>query len=98
MPRRPRSAVRAFLFDLDGVLVDTTRIVRRGWEAFAAERGLHVPEPDYPRAIYGRRTGDILIDYFRLSAAAADALIASGLDDKRTMVGEEGGLSEVPGA
>ena len=32
-------SARAFLFDLDGVLVDSTAIVHRGWEIFAAEHG-----------------------------------------------------------
>ncbi|HYM66133.1 MAG TPA: HAD family phosphatase [Patescibacteria group bacterium] len=91
-------AVRAFLFDLDGVLVDTTRIIQRGWERFAAERGLSIPEADYPRFIYGRRTREILLEYFKLSEAESDRLIAQGLDDKTKLVAREGGLSEIPGA
>ena len=65
---------------------------------FASERGLSVPEADYPRFIYGRRTREILVDYFKLSAGEADQLIARGLDDKTDLVAQEGGLSEIPGA
>jgi mannitol-1-/sugar-/sorbitol-6-phosphatase len=57
-----------------------------------------VPEADYPRFIYGRRTREILLDYFKLPAAEADRLIAGGLDDKTDLVAREGGLSEIPGA
>ena len=89
--------VRAFLFDLDGVLVDSSKIVKRGWEIFAATRGLTIPEADYPRAIHGRRTREILIDYFGLAADEAEGLIAAGFDDKTPLVAE-GELVEVPGA
>jgi HAD superfamily hydrolase (TIGR01509 family) len=95
-PRERR--VRAFLFDLDGVLVDSEAIVRRGWEIFCAERGLFIPEADYGRAIFGRRTREILIDYFGLRPDEADQLIAGGLDDKTALVAREGGLVEIPGA
>lgn len=93
--RGPR--VQAFLFDLDGVLVDTTRIIHKGWSSFAAARGVTVPEADYPRAIYGRRTHEILTDYFRLAPDEADSLIAGGLDDKSDMVASDG-LVEIAGA
>jgi beta-phosphoglucomutase-like phosphatase (HAD superfamily) len=93
----PGHSVRAFLFDLDGVLVDSTKIVKRGWETFAAQRGLTIPEADYPRAIHGRRTREILIDYFGLASSEADGLIAAGFDDKTPLVAE-GELVEIPGA
>lgn len=94
----PGRSVRAFLFDLDGVLVDSTAIVHRGWEIFSAERGVSIPEADYKRAIYGRRTHEILVDYFGLGVSEADQLIAAGLDDKTALVEHEGGLKEIPGA
>ncbi len=90
--------VQAFLFDLDGVLVDSTAIVHRGWEIFSAERGLLIPDADYASAIYGRRTHEILTDYFGLAAMEADHLIAAGFDDKTLLVEREGGLKEIPGA
>ena len=91
------ASVGAFLFDLDGVLVDTTRIIHTGWTRFASARGITVPEDDYPRSIYGRRTREILIDYFRLEPDEADSLIAEGLDDKTDIV-RELGLTAIPGA
>ena len=94
----PGRSVHAFLFDLDGVLVDTTAIIHRGWESFASQRGVTVPAPDYPRAIYGRRTREILVDYFRLPESEADDLLAHGFDDKTALVREAGGLTEIPGA
>jgi len=98
LPEAPGARVRAFLFDLDGVLVDSSAIVRRGWQLFSAERGLAIPEADYARAIHGRRTREILIDYFGLPSGEADQLIADGFDDKTGLVAREGGLVEIAGA
>jgi beta-phosphoglucomutase-like phosphatase (HAD superfamily) len=93
-----RRKVQAFLFDLDGVLVDTGRIIHHGWEIFASTRGLTVPEADYPRFIYGRRTREILVDYFQLSEKDADHLLAEGFDDKTALVAGAGGLVEIAGS
>jgi HAD superfamily hydrolase (TIGR01509 family) len=57
-----------------------------------------VPEADYARFLYGRRTREILVDYFKISDAEANRLIAGGLDDKTELVAREGGLTEIPGA
>ena len=44
----------AILFDLDGVLIDSTTSVSRVWRAWAVERGL---DPDYViHNIHGRPT------------------------------------------
>lgn len=59
---------------------------------------MQVPAADYPRFFYGRRTREILIDYFRLADDEADAIMARGLDDKTDLVTREGGLTEIPGA
>lgn len=80
------------------MLVDSSAIVHRGWETFSAERGFSIPEADYERAIHGRRTREILIDYFGMTSSEADRLIADGFDDKTALVAREGGLVEIPGA
>jgi sugar-phosphatase len=44
----------AILFDLDGVLVDSSLVVQRTWNRWAALRG--VQEPDLVRRAHGRRS------------------------------------------
>lgn len=66
-------AVSAILFDLDGVLVDSTGTIRRHWSAFAAEHGL---DPDRVTDwVHGRRTIDCvrtLTPHLDASKATAD--------------------------
>ena len=56
MPAQSQSIFRcaAILFDLDGVLVDSTGSVARQWTLWAAEQNL--PPADVLRAAHGRRT------------------------------------------
>jgi mannitol-1-/sugar-/sorbitol-6-phosphatase len=44
----------AILFDLDGVLVDSSEVVQRTWNRWAALRGVH--EPDLVQRAHGRRS------------------------------------------
>ena len=53
--RRPASAV---LFDLDGVLVDSVRVVERAWLRWVHEQGLDAGE--VMAAIHGRRAAEIV--------------------------------------
>jgi sugar-phosphatase len=57
----------AVLFDLDGVLVDSTAYVERQWRDWAARRGLDV-EP-FLRVCHGRRA----VETIRLAAPELDA-------------------------
>jgi len=57
----------AVLFDLDGVLVDSTAYVERQWRNWAARRGLEV-EP-FLRVCHGRRA----VETIRLAAPELDA-------------------------
>jgi mannitol-1-/sugar-/sorbitol-6-phosphatase len=55
-----RFATRAVLFDLDGVLVDSTAVVEDVWRRWARERGLEI-EDLIPRS-HGRRIADMLAE------------------------------------
>ena len=87
----PSTSCRALLFDLDGVLVDSTKCVRRTWQRWARANGLD-PEPILAIA-HGRRT----IDTIRLVAPqlAAEAEVAALARDEAR---ETAGVYEVPGA
>ncbi|OGN80940.1 MAG: hypothetical protein A2X23_10770 [Chloroflexi bacterium GWC2_73_18] len=94
----PRADARAFLFDLDGVLVDTAALVRGAWRRFAAARGVEIADEDFPRRFFGRRTAEILVDVFGMERAEAERLAAAGLDDKTAEIEAGAPLPEVPGA
>jgi len=56
------SGVEAFLFDLDGVLLDTEGKYQEFWERIAVQYGLN-PEV-FPNAIKGQTTDNIVNEYF----------------------------------
>ena len=88
----------AFLFDLDGVLVDTHQIVIDGWRAFADSQGRGMTEAEIIDRFFGRRTIDILVDFFAVDEPTASRMVAAGFDDKTAEVERVGGLRPVPGA
>lgn len=53
----------AVLFDLDGVIIDTTELHHRVWEAFARARG-YAPRRDELLATHGRRAEETLRLWF----------------------------------
>ncbi len=101
MPRfRPATDVRvtAFLFDLDGVLVETRDLVFAGWRRFAAARGRAFSDTEIVEQMFGRRTLDVLIEVFGVLPDEAAALLAAGMGDKRAEVAAGSPLREIPGA
>jgi len=90
--------VVAFLFDLDGVLADTHRIVIDGWHKFAAQHGRTFSDEDIVERLFGRRTVDILVEIFGIDPADATDLAARGMDDKRAEVAAGAVLAPVRGA
>ncbi|HEX3877750.1 MAG TPA: HAD family phosphatase [Bryobacteraceae bacterium] len=55
--------VSAFLFDMDGVIVNSNPMHRQAWEAFNRRYGLDTTEEMHQR-MYGRRNDQIVRDYF----------------------------------
>ena len=53
----------AFIFDMDGVIVDSNPQHRLAWEAFNRRYGLETTE-DMHRRMYGRRNDQIVRDFF----------------------------------
>ena len=86
-PRTP--IVRAVLFDLDGVLVDSARVVEQQWRRWAGARGLRA-EP-FLRVCHGRRAVEtIRLAAPHLDAEAEVAAFAPAADDEA--------IGPVPGA
>jgi sugar-phosphatase len=81
----------AVLFDLDGVLVDSTPAVERVWRGWAAEHGL---DPDYVlRWAHGRRS----IETIRRVAPASDAA-KENLKVERREIEDLEGVRAIAGA
>jgi sugar-phosphatase len=81
----------AVLFDLDGVLVDSTAYIEQQWRDWARSRGLD-PEP-FVRVCHGRRA----VDTIRLAAPQLDAE-AEVSCFRAEVPDEEATLTPVPGA
>jgi mannitol-1-/sugar-/sorbitol-6-phosphatase len=82
---------QAILFDLDGVLVDSTPCVTRAWKAWAQERGL---DPGYViHVAHGQRT----IETVRTVAPHLDAERETDLIEQREL-NDTDGLRVLPGA
>ena len=92
------SPATAFLFDLDGVLVETRDLVIAGWKRFAADRGRPVSDAEIVDRMFGRRTYDILVDVFDLTPDEANDLLAGGIADKAAEIAAGPPLREIPGA
>ena len=78
------------LFDLDGVLVDSTAYIERQWSDWAASKGLD-PEP-FLRVCHGRRA----VETIRLAAPQLDAEAEVGRF--RDQPGDKVALDALPGA
>jgi sugar-phosphatase len=83
--------VRGILFDLDGVLIDSTPCVTRVWRNWAVERGL---DPDYViHVAHGRRS----VETIRLVAPNLDAEEEDREVERRELNDTEG-ITVFPGA
>lgn len=82
----------AFLFDMDGTLVDSTALVERTWRDFAAEHGLDAAE--VIGHAHGRRTADTVVRFLGERPDAEElALALESVED-----GQAEGVVEIAGA
>lgn len=88
MPIFPCSAI---LFDLDGVLVDSTTAIVRHWRAWAEAQGLEAAK--VLAVVHGRRTVEVL----QLMAPHLDAPAEAKVIEERVSRDEDG-ISAAPGA
>lgn len=81
----------ALLFDMDGVLIDSTPAVARVWRRFAQERGLD-PEEVISRA-HGRPTVATMSDYF-----PDEDFVQMSREQERQEIEDLDGVVALPGA
>jgi beta-phosphoglucomutase len=62
---------RAFIFDMDGVIVDSNPHHRRAWEEFNRRYGLETTEAMHQR-MYGKRNDQIVRDFFGAALSAEE--------------------------
>jgi sugar-phosphatase len=85
------TAVFAVLFDLDGVLVDSLRVVERAWRRWAAEHQVEVD--DVLAAIHGRTAREVVAVFVPDCDVAEQAKLVSSYERL-----DDGELTPMPGA
>ncbi|MEP6714717.1 MAG: beta-phosphoglucomutase family hydrolase [Terriglobia bacterium] len=61
--RSGESGIRAFIFDMDGVIVDSNPLHRVAWEEYNRRQGITTTEAMHQR-MYGKRNDQIVRDFF----------------------------------
>jgi len=87
---RARLACRAILFDLDGVLVDSTKCIERCWSVWAVDHGLDPVA--VVRTAHGRRVAETVRLVAPHLSDAEESLALENVESHETE-----GLAEVPG-
>lgn len=92
-PERAAAAGRvpAILFDLDGVLVDSLRVVERAWRRWAMEH--EIPAGELLAAVHGRTAREVIAMFAPHLDVAEQALLVSGYETQH-----RGELAMMPGA
>lgn len=88
---RPAACVAAILFDLDGVLVDSLRVVERAWRRWAREQDL--PADDVLAVVHGRIAREVIGMFTPHLDAAEQAAVVGGYETEH-----QGELAVLPGA
>ena len=84
----------AFLFDMDGVIVDSNPLHREAWVRFNSSHGIVTTE-EMQQRMYGKRNDEIVQDFFGASLSA-DQVFAHGATKEALYRGLVGPL--LPGA
>ena len=74
----PAARVSAILFDLDGVLVDSLRVVERAWRRWAREHGL--PADEVLAVVHGRIAREVIGMFTPHLDAAEQAVLVGGYE------------------
>jgi sugar-phosphatase len=92
LPAQSPAPAPAVLFDLDGVLVDSLRVVERAWRRWAAEQ--HLEAGDVLARVHGRRAADVVRMFAPRLDPVQQVLRITGYETEDG----GGGLTAIPGA
>lgn len=85
--------IRAFLFDMDGVVIDTVPAIETFWNQIAAEHGITLSDEDFTARIHGVPVRDPLRRLFPMRSPVDDGAFLARIEaDERTQT-----YHEVPG-
>lgn len=91
------ASIPAFLFDLDGVVVDSNRLHVESWKEVARRHGFDCPDPEHIGKC-GLRTTAVIRDLLRWPVSEASAVQIGS--EKEAIYREwirDGGISPIPG-
>jgi beta-phosphoglucomutase family hydrolase len=90
--------IRAFLFDMDGVIVDSNPLHRRAWEEYNRRHGVETSEAMQQR-MYGKRNDMIVRDYLGQHLTDAEVFAHGAAKEKlyRGLLGPRLAETLVPG-
>lgn len=77
--------MRAFLFDLDGTLIDSMPHHQAAWDVWHERNGIKAPDGDFFASTAGRSNAEILADLFPAEPASVHAAMA---DEKEAIYRE----------
>lgn len=60
----PQSKPKAFIFDMDGVLINNSELQEKAWKTFIKNHGVKMSDSDLAQSVYGRRNKEILETVF----------------------------------
>ena len=65
--------IRAFIFDMDGTMIDSMRVHNHAWTVFAKRHGLAISDADIARRTMGRTGAECMAELFGRSMSADEA-------------------------
>jgi beta-phosphoglucomutase family hydrolase len=92
------SEVRALIFDMDGVIIDSNPLHRAAWAEYTRRNGVEMTEAMQQR-MYGKRNDEIVRDFLGADLTEAEVFAHGGAKEAlyREIMGPRTGESLVPG-
>ena len=75
------SSARAFIFDMDGVLIDSTPSHTEAWQRYLAARGIGMD--DISSRMLGKHNDEIVREFFRGSELSPEETFRHGAEKER---------------
>ena len=71
------STPKAFIFDMDGTMIDSMPYHARSWEAFCSAHGIDMPLAEVLRRTTGRTARECMVELFGREVSAEETLVYS---------------------